>query len=262
MKDHKSLIAGRFDRAAAAYDAHSPLQREAALRLAARVSTLALPSAPRVLEIGCGTGHLTRALLPMVGGEWLISDIAPAMVASCRRQLGGAARYLVMDGEQPALAAGHFDLIVASLAAQWFADLPAALAALAELLAPGGRIALVTLGSGTFAQWRAAHAQAGLVAATPNYPDAAALARAFPTGLAVDVAEEIIVEPPGDPLEFLRGLRRIGADVPSPGTRPLTAGQMRQVLKALAAGEAGTSYHLLYAIALRSSSTSQPRTTR
>lgn len=263
MKDHKALIAGRFDRAAAAYDAHSPLQRDAALRLAARVQTLALPAAPRVLEIGCGTGHLTRELLPALGGEWVVSDIAPAMVGACRQQLGNAARYLVMDGEQPALAPGRFDLIVASLAAQWFADLPAALAALSALLAPGGHIAVATLGERTFAEWRGAHLQAGLRAATPAYPDAAALARAFPPDMAVEIEEEVLVEPLGEPLEFLRGLRRIGADAPAPGAKPLTAGQLRQVLRALAAaGHAGTSYHLLYAIALRSSSTSQPRTTR
>lgn len=263
MTDRKSRIAGRFGRAAAAYDAHSPLQREAALRLAARVERLALPAAPRVLEIGCGTGHLTRALLPALGGAWVVSDIAPAMVRACRRQVGGGAQYLVMDGERPALANGRFDLVLASLAAQWFADMPSALSALSRLLAPGGRLALVTLGAGTFAEWRAAHAAAGFAAATPAYPDAAALARAFPRELAVEVTEESFVEPLVDPLEFVRGLRRIGADTPAPGTRPLSAGQLRRVLRALAAaGCGGTSYHLLYAIALRSSSTSQPRATR
>lgn len=263
MTGHKSRIAKRFADAAADYDAHSPVQREAARRLAARVKNLNLPAAPRVLEIGCGTGHLTRELLPALGGTWFVSDIAPAMVTACRGQLGPVANYIVMDGERPAVANGGFDLILASLATQWFADLPAALAALAPLLAPGGRIALATLGAGTFAEWRAAHEIAGVKAATPEYPDAAALQRAFPAGLKVEVAEEDFAAPLAEPLEFLRGLRRIGADTPAPGARPLAAGRLRQVLRALAAaGHAGMSYHLLYAIALRSSSTSQPRTTR
>ena len=263
MTTHKARIAGRFAAAAAAYDAHSPLQREAALHLAARVKSLALPAHPRVLEIGCGTGHLTRELLPALGGAWLVSDIAPAMVAECRRRLGPAAHYLVMDGERPALAAGGFDLILGSLVTQWFLDLPAALAALSALLAPGGRLALATLGAGTFAEWRAAHEAVGAKAATPAYPDAAGLRQAFPADLAVDVAEERFVEPLEDPLEFVRGLRRIGADTPAPGARPLSPGRLRQVLRALAdAGHAGISYRLLYAIALRSSNTSQPRTTR
>lgn len=259
MKDHKALVAGRFDAAAADYDAHSPLQRRAALHLAQRVKALTLPTAPRVLEIGCGTGHLTQALLPQLGGTWFVSDIAPAMVAACRANVDAAAQFLVMDGERPALAPEGFDLIVASLAAQWFADLPAALTELSALLAPGGHIALATLGADTFAEWRAAHDALGLAAATPVYPAADVLARAFPAGLDVSVAEERFVEPLGDPLDFLRGLRRIGADTPRPGSRPLAAGRLRQVLRAVSGG---TTYHLLYAIALRSSSTSQPRTTR
>ena len=263
MSDHrKARIAGRFGAAAVDYDAHSPLQRKAALQLALRVQGLALPNAPRVLEIGCGTGHLTHALLPALGGRWLVSDIAPAMVDACRRNLGGSVvDYIVMDGERPAIAAGCFDLIVASLAAQWFVDLPAALARLASLLAPGGRMALATLGAGTFAEWTEAHAAAGLTAATPAFPDAAALARAFPPGLEVEVNEERFVEPLAEPLEFVRGLRLIGADTPAPGTKPLSAGQLRRVLRALAAYR-GIHYRLLYAIARRSSSTSQPRTTR
>jgi malonyl-CoA O-methyltransferase len=263
MKQHKSRIAARFGAAAPEYEAHSQVQRQAAARLAERVKALTLPAAPRVLEIGCGTGHLTRALLPAIGGDWLVSDIAPAMVETCRVDIGDSARYAVMDGEAPALAAGSFDLVVASLAAQWFVDLPAALAALCELLAPGGCIAIATLGVETFAEWRAAHEVAGVVAATPSYPDAAQLAQAFPPHMAAEVEEERVLEPLADPLEFVRGLRRIGADTPAPGTEPLSAGQLRQVLRALAdARHGGTSYHLLYAIGLRSSSTSQPRPMR
>ncbi|MGE5468081.1 MAG: methyltransferase domain-containing protein [Ignavibacteria bacterium] len=263
MTSRKSRIAARFGAAAPDYEAHSQVQRQAAQRLAERVIAMSLPPRPRVLEIGCGTGHLTRELLPAIGGDWLVTDIAPAMVCTCRGDVGDGACYAVMDGEMPALAPGRFDLIVASLAAQWFLDLPGALDRLSALLAPGGCLAIATLGTDTFAEWRAAHAEAGVVPATPEYPDALELASAFPDGMTVEVEEEVLLEPFADPLEFVRGLRRIGADTPAPGTVPLTAGQLRQVLRTLAdARHAGTSYHLLYAIALRSSSTSQPRPTR
>lgn len=262
-KDRKSRIAARFGAAAPAYEAHSQVQRQAAQRLAERVKALSLPGAPAVLEIGCGTGHLTRELLPVIGGDWLVSDIAPAMVHACRHDIGASACYAVMDGEEPSLAAGRFDLVVASLAAQWFVDLPGALAALSELLKPGGCIAIATLGIETFTEWRAAHAEAGVLASTPSYPDAEQLARAFPAGMRVEIEEELLLEPLADPLEFLRGLRHIGADTPAPGTQPLSAGQLRQVMRTLAdARHGGISYHLLYAIAFRSSSTSQPRPTR
>jgi malonyl-CoA O-methyltransferase len=249
---HKSRIAARFGAAAVDYDAHSPFQREAALRLAQQVKRLVLPAHPRVLEIGCGTGHLTRELLPALGGAWFASDVAPAMLAECRQRLGHQAHYIAMDGERPAFADSSFDLIVSSLTAQWFADLRRTLAALAALLAPGGRIALATLGADTLAEWREAHTALGLRAATPVYPDAAALARAFPTTLRTRVSEERIAEPIGNPLDFVRGWRAIGADTPKPGVAPLTAGQLRKVLHALAAvAPDGMTYHLLYAVAER-----------
>ena len=141
----KSRIAARFGAATARYDNATPVQREAARRLAERVIALPLPPQPRVLEIGCGTGHLTRLLQPAIGGRWRVTDIAPDMVAECARQCAAAgigAEFSVMDGEHPDADDRGFDLIVSSLAAQWFEDLPAALARLAPLLAPGGPPAL------------------------------------------------------------------------------------------------------------------------
>ncbi|MFA7268480.1 MAG: methyltransferase domain-containing protein [Sterolibacterium sp.] len=255
MTARKIRIARRFGAAHDRYDTHADLQRMAATRLAARVRALPLPSHPRVLEIGCGTGGLTRQLAPAIGGDWLVTDLATPMVVACQRQCvnaGIAAHFAVMDGEHPDLPAASFDLVVSSLAAQWFEDLPAALARLAGLLAPGGHIALVTLGSESFREWRAAHAGLGLAPATPVYPDAARLRDSFPPELAVTVAEETLSEPFTAPLEFLRRLRLIGADTPAANTRPLSAGQLRRVLKALAAqGETSVTYHLLYAEAKR-----------
>lgn len=249
-KHHKQHIAARFDAAAPHYDAASPLQREAAGRLAQRVLALPLPPRPRILEIGCGTGHLTRQLLPQLGGDWVISDIAPGMVGACRRQFGTAAGYAVVDAEHPAFAPASFDLIVSSLAAQWFADLPGTLAALGRLLAPGGQLALATLGADTFAEWRAAHAALGLQAATPDYPSAAALAQVVPENLRAAIDEECIAAPLGSPLDFIRGLRAIGADTPRPGTAPLSPGQLRRVLRQLdVAATPGITYHLLYLLA-------------
>lgn len=248
--DRKARIAARFGAAAGRYDALSPLQRETAARLARRILALPLPASGRVLEIGCGTGHLTRELHGRIGGDWIVSDIAPAMVAACAGAVPGP-RPLVMDAERPALAPASVDLIVSSLTAQWFADLPAALASLCALLVPGGTLALATLGAGTFAEWHAAHAALGLHAATHDYPQADQLARAFPAFMQTQVAEEQLVVPQA-PLEFLRGLRAIGADTPRAGTRPLGSGQMRQVLRQLAVdATGGMSYRLLYAIAQR-----------
>ena len=252
MNMHKTHIASRFGAAADSYDAASPIQLHSARQLAERVSALSLPDVPRVLEIGCGTGHLTRELLPRVGGNWIITDIAAEMVYACRTKHGATAKYVVMDGERPSFGRDSFDLIVTSLAAQWFNDLPATLVALAPLLKPGGQIALATLGVGTFSEWRAAHRVAGLTAATPDYPDAVQLAGMFPAMMSATVTEELVADPNVKPIEFVRGLRAIGATATRADRTPLTAGQLRKVLSALPTmARHGVSYHLLYAVANR-----------
>ncbi|GAA3258536.1 hypothetical protein GCM10020258_19750 [Sphingomonas yabuuchiae] len=137
-------IARAFD-AASAYDAHAVVQRQVADWLAERIVAVA-PPAPRVLEVGCGTGFLTAATLPrLVNPDWLMTDIAPAMLARGLAKHPGV-RGRVMDGEYPDLPGeAPFDLIVSSLAVQWFGDLEAGLRRLAGLLAPGGRMLVTTL---------------------------------------------------------------------------------------------------------------------
>lgn len=245
--DFRQRVAARFDAAATTYDAHSPVQRHAAVRLAGLIATAGLPPRPRVLEIGCGTGHLTERLaLHLPAARIIATDIAPAMVAVCRARLGDAPRlaYAAFDGMQPAVS-GPFDLVCANLATQWFVDQPATLAQLTTLLAPGGLLALSLLGAATFREWRAAHARWGLSAGTLPFPDTRQCLAAFPAGqLQLDI--EMWADRPASGLDFLRSLRAIGADTPMPGHAQLSPARLRRVLRELGAAPA-ISYELIYA---------------
>ncbi|WP_131111263.1 methyltransferase [Sulfuricystis thermophila] len=239
-------IAARFAAAATTYDAHSAAQRHAAQRLAERLAALHLPPRPRVLEIGCGTGHLTVLLaLHLPGATILASDIAPAMVAACRERLGTNTRidFAVMDGAQPAVA-GPFDLVCGNLVAQWFDDPRAAFAALSALLAPGGVLLLSLPGSETFREWRLAHAAHGLRPGARPLPTSQACLAALPPGDNRIETEHWVDRPPQG-IDFLRALRAIGADTPAAGHKPLGAGQLRRVLATLGPTPALT-YEFLY----------------
>ncbi|MCX7896417.1 MAG: methyltransferase [Rhodocyclaceae bacterium] len=239
-------IALRFARAAASYDAHSSLQAHAAHVLAEKVRRAHLPPAPRILEIGCGTGHLTAHLIALFPEATLVSsDIAAAMVQQCRLRFPQPL-YLVMDGEQPALA-GPFDLICANLVGQWFQDLSSTLHALSCLLAPNGLLALSLLGTATFAEWRQAHARLRLPCGARRFPQKAAIAAAFPPTGSLDLAAECRTERFATALDFLRRLRALGADAPEPGHRPLPAGSLRRVLR-LFEQEPVATYELVYAL--------------
>lgn len=223
---------GRIARAFAQardYDRHAVVQREVARDLAARIAALDLPEHPRVLEIGCGTGFLTQALVESgLGGEWLVTDIAPEMVARCRDRVGAAPgrSFAVLDGELDRPAGGPFDLICSSLALQWFDDAPGALARMSGWLAPGGHCVITTLGPGSFAEWRAAHAAEGLVAGTPRFAPVEAFAALEPAELIVDAR----VAHHADARAFLHSLKAIGAGTADPRHRPLPPAALRRVM--------------------------------
>ncbi|KQX21628.1 MULTISPECIES: methyltransferase domain-containing protein [unclassified Sphingomonas] len=240
----RARIAAAFG-AADDYDSAAIVQRAAAERLAGTVAALRLPEHPRILELGCGTGFVTRAIDRAVGGaRWTISDIAPAMVDRARARLGLDADYRVLDGEAVDPAIGPFDLIVSGMAFQWFADLPAALARLAALLAPGGALAFSTMAEGSLAEWTEALAAEGLPAGLPAYPGRAALAAMAPPGFDAEVTVVDLPEPQADARTFLRGLKTIGAGTAAGGYRPLPPAALRRAMARFDAGPRRVTYRI------------------
>lgn len=241
----KHDVEAAFSAAAGTYDQAAAAQVRAAELLAETVRGLTLPASPSVLEIGCGTGLLTRRLVNDIGGDWLVTDLSPAMVEAARSALGENHRFAIMDGENP--DAEPVDLIVSNFAAQWFTDLPAALRRLTACLKPGGVLALTTLGAGSFAEWRAAHQGLGLICGIPAYPSAGQVAAMVP-GAAVSSAAIVIRYADGH--DFLNALKRIGAATPAEGHRPLPPGQLRRVIRAMGA-PAAITYEVLTVIVRR-----------
>ena len=120
-------------------------------------------------------------------------------------------------------------------------------AALGALLRPGGVLALTTLGTDTFQEWRAAAALLGLSPAIPTYPSLTELDWQRPPGFLVERAEEqrLWDEHP-NALDFLQSLRSIGADLPADHARPLSPGALRRILRQVdAQGHVRATYHVL-----------------
>jgi malonyl-CoA O-methyltransferase len=248
MSVRKQQIARHFEAAAPTYDRAARIQARIAAALAGEIAAVARPE--RILEFGCGTGNLTRALAAHFPEAHLIAtDLAPAMAALCRNRLDGAARLSCagMDAELPAFAAGQFDLVCGSLAAQWFPQPQQAIAALGALLRPGGVLALTTLGTDTFQEWRAAAALLGLSPAIPTYPSLAQMDGQRPPGFLVERAlDQRLWDEHPSALDFLQSLRRIGADLPADHARPLSPGALRRILRQVdAQGRVRATYHVL-----------------
>jgi SAM-dependent methyltransferase len=113
-------------------------------RIAADVAAVA-PDGARVLEVGCGPGHLS-ARLAHHGFDVTGLDLDPAMIARARanadRPGNGDRRrpsFLVGDVAALAFPDGSFDLVVSTLSVHHWADPAAGLAEIGRVLRPGGR---------------------------------------------------------------------------------------------------------------------------
>lgn len=107
-------------------------------------ATAAIGRGAAVLEIGCGTGQLTRQLAGRALNLTAI-DIGAAMVDAARGHVADPmARFQVCSFEDFTVS-GPFDLVVSATAFHWI-DPVLGLPKAARLLRPGGWLALMTTG--------------------------------------------------------------------------------------------------------------------
>ncbi len=232
-----SRVSDRFDAAAATYADATPIQRQVAAALADRIAASGIAPGARVAEFGCGVGYLPQALWPKLQpGFWVASDIAPAMARATAAILPPGGVVAVMDGGRPALAPG-FDLVCSSLTLQWMDD-PAAV--VAEWRALGGTLAVTTLIEGSFAQWRAALAVAGVTDPKPDFPTLEALRSWFAPEAKIETLTLVDRHPSA--LAFLRSAKAAGIDAGA--GRPLDASAMRQAVRALERTGAVVTYRV------------------
>jgi len=100
----------------------------------------------RVLELGCGTGNLQRALAGQERFPAPIGlDVSPQMLGLARRKLestGAVIRLLRADARALPFPPAVFDTLVATFPSEYIVA-PATLAEARRVLRPGGRLAVV-----------------------------------------------------------------------------------------------------------------------
>jgi SAM-dependent methyltransferase len=113
-------------------------------RIAADVAA-ATPDGARVLEVGCGPGHLSIRLARQHGLEVTGLDLDPAMIQRARTNVdrlgdGDERRpsFLVGDVASLAFPDGSFDRVVSTLSMHHWADPAAGLAETGRVLRPDG----------------------------------------------------------------------------------------------------------------------------
>jgi len=130
-----------FDEIAAEYDRHRPAYPDELVDQACRVAGIG--RGDHVLEVGCGSGQLTRSL---VGRGLHVTALEPgkSLIALARRNLEGAGEVEFVNAqfEDALLPRAHFQAVFSASAFHWI-DPEVSWQKAADVLVPGGTLALV-----------------------------------------------------------------------------------------------------------------------
>lgn len=227
VREPGRILINRFARAVETYESEAVVQRHAAARLADLMGQHFHVLGGRILEIGCGTGMLSRRLLTRFApAELVLNDLCPD-VGVCfsnvprTRFLPGDAREVVWPGT--------FDAIASASALQWFGDLTAFASRCAAVLPKDGILAVSCFGPATLRE------TAALTGCGLTYPGFDAFRAALETAFdccACERTVETLVFP--DAAAVLRHLKATGVTATGASGGPWTRGRMAEFAAAYA----------------------------
>lgn len=210
---NKSRVRKHFSVHASEYDRYAVVQQIVAKRLNSVLQEQSVRWS-RALEVGCGTGLLSRQLLPLQPGQTLVlSDLAHGMCQSVQHQYQEA-KVCGADAAALPFVDGAVDLFVSSSVYQWLNDLPNAFAEIGRVLRPGGILALALFGEKTLYELRTSHQAVlgGERSHVQNFPAVSDIAAALADRFEVlDMHSEFEIEWHADVPGLLRSLKKIGA---------------------------------------------------
>jgi malonyl-CoA O-methyltransferase len=153
-----------FSLKAAKYDLVSKPQAELAEGLF-ELSLDYLPDTPpALLDIGCGTGHLSLDLASIFPKNLDCLDISKEMLSICREKLQAYfpnIKWRLFEGDAENFCPSEkYNAIYCSATIQWFNDIPAFLERARKWLSPGGIFAVGAFGEKTLCELRKAYIEA------------------------------------------------------------------------------------------------------
>jgi len=148
MRSHNQVISEQFGTTAASYLTSAVHAQGADLQELAQIAGASRQ--PRILDLGCGGGHVSFAMAPQAA-EVVAYDLSPDMlqvVAAAARERGlnniatqqGSADHLPFAGES-------FDLVCTRYSAHHWRNLPQALQEAARVLKRGGKFIMIDTGA-------------------------------------------------------------------------------------------------------------------
>ncbi len=214
-----------------------------------------------ILEIGCGTGHLSTHLLKLYPEANLtITDFSEPMLSIAQEKIShlfnkpegnqpvknqsvsGELLFQILNPETdlqlpPAENQKKYDLIASSMAIHWFENCETTLRLITNQLKPGGSFYLSTIGPDCFPEWRATLKHLNLPIGIRSLPP-----------LENIILEETISKNYGSTARFLTELKQTGAHSPRQGYKPLSPSELRTAIARMDQTFDGTiTWHIQYA---------------
>lgn len=233
----KEKIATNFSLSATSYEQYAVMQQQAALSIVRRLLELRHEIAVGpILEVGCGTGAVSRELLTMFPDRRLtLVDLAPGMIAENRESLAAHLEpdhqvdWQVQDAETIDRQK-HYALIVSCLALQWFQDVIGTLTRLSAALIPEGILLCSYLGDSSFPEWRRACELLDLPCTINKLPNSQTLGQTLQDlGYEVTAWTETIAQDYPTTREFFRSLKKTGTNTQAAAVG-LTVSQLSRLL--------------------------------
>jgi malonyl-CoA O-methyltransferase len=215
IQDVKGNIRNNFSGSVQYYNEHASLQDNIAERLAKSLEPwkYSIPDGP-ILEIGAGTGFLTRHLTEMFKKrELIISDLSEEMVQFCKQKYSRNQNttFQTLDAENADWPESKYALITGSYVAQWFKHPAQTLSKIAASLKPGGLLLISFPASESFANWKQYCLDLGLPYSGNRLPDIERVVIDLSMGpFQVDYYEDDTVETFETVFDFFRHLKKTG----------------------------------------------------
>lgn len=108
------------------------------------IKTAGIKPGQTVLDIGCGTGHSTRAAAQAAGadGSAFGVDISTTLLARAKERALPNSTFKLADAQSENLPLDHFDHVISRFGVMFFADPVAAFKNLSSALKPDGKITM------------------------------------------------------------------------------------------------------------------------
>lgn len=178
MSLDKLKIKHAFSNASNTYDSVAQLQRDVGRDLLRQFLPQNLTG--NVVDLGCGTGFLTQALLPYCENANLIAlDLALPMLRTTREKLADLVDYVCADAEHLPFAKNSIDTLLSNVALQWCQPIDGALNELHHALKVDGTLIFSTFGSQTLCELKTAWASVDDFAHVNSFYNAQQLEKAL-----------------------------------------------------------------------------------